>query len=138
MIQNDLSVALAELCGSKERPVAARLREVLPMIEAALSAGATRKQVLKVLNENGFQLELGVFVTNLHRLRKKGKQQRQKSAAKTVRSLASSSGPPKPTLASAGGTVARKNPLSLLSQVEPDQNLDPRRDIGLPFERNEK
>ena len=136
MINDSLAKALAELAYSDERPVAARLREIYPQIETAIECGATRKQVLKVLNQNGFQLELNVFVTNLHRLRKINKRQHQpsKTSARPIKAVLGPTVKPvaRPDTSTAGGT----NPLRGLAEAElQDSGRDPRRDSGLPFGR---
>lgn len=51
------------------RSKAARLRAVLPAVEAALSAGTSREKVLEKLKEHGLDMSLAVFNTTLRRVR---------------------------------------------------------------------
>jgi hypothetical protein len=55
----------------EKRSKAARLREVLPEVEAALAAGARRSDVLAALAANGLTMSLSTFETTLKRLRAK-------------------------------------------------------------------
>jgi hypothetical protein len=51
------------------RSKAARLRAVLPAVEAALAAGTSREKVLETLRAHGLDMTLAVFNTTLRRLR---------------------------------------------------------------------
>jgi hypothetical protein len=55
--------------GSQTRSKAARLREVLADVEAALAAGARRCDVVAALEANGLVMSLSTFETTLKRLR---------------------------------------------------------------------
>ena len=48
----------------------AKLRALIDPIESALTAGISRKQLLNILNSNGFQLSLSGLTTALYRIRK--------------------------------------------------------------------
>jgi hypothetical protein len=62
------------------RTKAARLRAVLPAVEAALAAGTSREKVLKTLRAHGLDMTLAVFNTTLRRLRAAQKDAGQKIA----------------------------------------------------------
>ena len=51
------------------RSKAARLRAVLPAVEAALAAGTSRTRVLETLRAHGLEMTLAVFNTTMRRLR---------------------------------------------------------------------
>ncbi|MEJ7806874.1 MAG: hypothetical protein WKG03_13260 [Telluria sp.] len=51
------------------RSKAARLRAVLPEVEAALAAGTSRARVLETLHAHGLEMTHAVFNTTLRRLR---------------------------------------------------------------------
>jgi hypothetical protein len=69
--------------GDLSRSKAARLRSVLPAVESALSAGASREQVLHKLAEHGLEMTLAVFNTTLRRLRATGRRNRTKEVPAT-------------------------------------------------------
>ena len=54
------------------RSEAARLRAVMPEVEAAVAAGITHEAILAALNESGVRLELTGFRSALARARKAG------------------------------------------------------------------
>lgn len=60
--------SLAE--GDRSRSETARLRDVLPEIEAALGAGVKRSAILEALQGQGFTMTLKSFESALYRLRK--------------------------------------------------------------------
>lgn len=55
----------------KKRSKAARLREVMDDVEAALAAGVTRADVLDALKAHGLEMSLATFETTLKRIRAK-------------------------------------------------------------------
>ena len=55
----------------RNRPKAARLRDIVAEVEATLSAGVARVQVLDVLKEHGIDMSLATFATTLRRIRLK-------------------------------------------------------------------
>ena len=55
----------------KNRSKAARLRDVLDDVEAALAAGVKQAAVVEVLKEAGLEMTLGTFKNTLQRLRAK-------------------------------------------------------------------
>lgn len=67
---------------SAYRSEAARLRAVLPEVEAAISAGITHEAIVATLNEAGVKLEVTGFRSALARARKTGKsrQHREESS----------------------------------------------------------
>lgn len=68
---NNLTTALNELAKGKNRPMTARLKELMPEIEGALQAGARRKDIHQVLVSNGFDgLTFEVFEALIYRIRK--------------------------------------------------------------------
>jgi hypothetical protein len=70
-IGNEAEVAkrLLELRDSRSRSKTSRLREVFVHVEAALSAGSTRQQVLAELNSLGLNMTVATFNTSLQRIR---------------------------------------------------------------------
>ncbi|MBW3512050.1 hypothetical protein [Janthinobacterium sp. NKUCC06_STL] len=63
--------ALTELSRTNEgKSNTARLREILPAVEATLKSGVTREKVLLTLNAQGFDLTMMGFKSALQRLRK--------------------------------------------------------------------
>ncbi|MDC6409538.1 hypothetical protein LOD50_10440 [Xylella fastidiosa subsp. multiplex] len=55
----------------KKRSKAARLRDVIDDVEAALSAGVPRSSVLNELEAQGLQMSVATFETTLRRIRQK-------------------------------------------------------------------
>lgn len=55
----------------KKRSKAARLRDVLNDVEAALAAGVTQASVVEVLKEGGLEMSMATFKNTLQRLRAK-------------------------------------------------------------------
>lgn len=71
------------------RSKAARLRAVLPAVEAALAAGTSREKVLETLRAHGLDMTLAVFNTTLRRVRAANKT----VGTKVVPELAATPGP---------------------------------------------
>jgi hypothetical protein len=69
------------------RPMAARLRDVIDHVEAALAAGVPRARVLGELQAQGLNMSLATFETTLRRIRARSARERQ---------TASPSSPPRP------------------------------------------
>lgn len=79
MTRPTLASKLNEMSQAAEgRSLAARLRDVFPDIEKALRAGVSRKAVLRLLQEDGMQLEMKTFESALYRMRKSNAAQSQK------------------------------------------------------------
>ena len=68
---------------NKSRSKAARFRDVVNDIEAALAAGVTRSLVIKELAAHGLEMTLATFETNLRRIR----QHKKKSLITPVASV---------------------------------------------------
>ena len=67
----NIVAALTELSRTNEgKSNTARLREILPVVEATLKSGVTLEKVLLTLNDQGFDLSISGFKSALHRLRK--------------------------------------------------------------------
>lgn len=66
---------------SAYRSEAARLRAVLPEVEAAISAGITHEAIVATLNEAGVKLEVTGFRSALARARKTGKSRQLREAS---------------------------------------------------------
>jgi len=66
---------------STARTQVARLRELLPNIEAAQAAGVKHQHILESLNAHGFALSLKAYSVMLHRLRQARAKNPQASAA---------------------------------------------------------
>lgn len=58
---------------SKVTKKTARLRQLLPEIDALQAAGVTHEAILEALNKNGFDLKMGAYSTMLWRIRNKPK-----------------------------------------------------------------
>jgi hypothetical protein len=72
MTKDSVSVALRALAtGDKSRSGAARLRDIVDEVEAALVAGVSRAAVLDALNTQGFTMTPKSFESALYRIRKK-------------------------------------------------------------------
>ncbi|WP_421556711.1 hypothetical protein [Pseudomonas kitaguniensis] len=56
--------------GKTARSQTAQLRDIYPQVENALRSGVSRKAVLDVLNEDGFNLSMQSFEKALYRIRK--------------------------------------------------------------------
>lgn len=70
MSQANAALALQALARSgTARTKAARLRELLPEIEAAQAAGVKHVHILEALNAHGFALSMKSYSVMLHRLR---------------------------------------------------------------------
>ena len=54
-----------------KRSKAARLRDVIDEVEATLAAGITRAEVVKMLAENGLEMSLATFNSELQKIRNK-------------------------------------------------------------------
>lgn len=84
-------------CDDMKRSKAARLRDVVDDVEAALAAGVSRALVIKELAAHGLELTLATFETTLKRIRLK----RAKQSFGSVKSLSPSQG---------RGITPRQNP----------------------------
>lgn len=75
MTKKTISERLRALASDdKKRTKAARLRDVIDDVEAALAAGVSRAAVVEELKANGLELTLRTFETMLRRIRaKRGK-----------------------------------------------------------------
>lgn len=101
------------------RTKAARLRAVLPAVEAALAAGTSREKVLKTLQTHGLDMTLAVFNTTLRRLRAAQKNADQNIVAQLVASPGA-------------GTIAALDP-QLKNPSEPMPSLH---DVSKPVDLN--
>jgi len=74
MSKDEVSARLRALASDdKRRSETARLRDVLPDIEATLAAGVSQADVLAELHTLGFSLPMASFKSALYRLRKRTK-----------------------------------------------------------------
>jgi len=72
MGNNELSEQLRVLASdAKKRSKAARLRDVVDDVEAALAAGVQRSAVVETLAKNGLEMTLSTFDSSLRRIRQK-------------------------------------------------------------------
>lgn len=70
-MEKEAATALRSLAeGTGNRSEAARLRDLLPDIEATLQAGVKRSAVLEALHAQGFTMTMKGFENTLYRLRK--------------------------------------------------------------------
>lgn len=78
--------ALRELAARKDakRPKRARLRQLLPEIEAAQAAGVSNAEIVETLNAQGIDLTLSAFQTALSRIRNPRPSQRRLSAGEAT------------------------------------------------------
>lgn len=79
----------------KKRSKAARLRDVIDDVEAALAAGVPRASVVEELMNHGLEMTLATFETTLKRIRQK----RGKPSITAAKSASPPGQPPKPTTA---------------------------------------
>lgn len=64
--------ALAQLAARPPKPSkAAQIRQLLPEIEAAQAAGASRKEIVEALRNSGLDVSMKTFSTALARARRK-------------------------------------------------------------------
>jgi len=72
MGNNELSEQLRVLASdANKRSKAARLRDVVDDVEAALAAGVQRSAVVETLAKNGLEMTLSTFDSSLRRIRQK-------------------------------------------------------------------
>jgi hypothetical protein len=64
--------------GTESRTKIARLRGMMPDVEAAKEAGISNKKIVETLNEHGFEITQKTFEMMLYRLRKERRQGNQK------------------------------------------------------------
>lgn len=79
----------------KKRSKAARLRDVIDEVEAALAAGVPQAAVVEELTNQGLEMTLSSFKTMLRRIRQK----RGKASITAAKSLSPLGQPPKPSSA---------------------------------------
>ena len=60
--------------------IGARIRRLLPKIEAAIEAGATHNQIVETLRETGIDVSLNTFRSALYRARKKTSKRSRKES----------------------------------------------------------
>lgn len=70
MDNNNISERLKALAKGENRSATARLRDVFNDIEAALKAGARRKDVHHELQKSGFDISFASFELAIYRIRK--------------------------------------------------------------------
>ena len=76
MTKESIVEQLNELASDdSKRSNAARLRDIIDVVEATIAAGVTRAEIVKTLSRNGFEMSLGTFNTELYRIRRKRRQQ---------------------------------------------------------------
>ncbi|WP_407549672.1 hypothetical protein [Xanthomonas euvesicatoria] len=104
--------ALRELASRKDakRPKRARLRQLLPEIEAAQAAGATNAEIVETLNAQGIDLTLSAFQTALSRIRNPSPSKRRQGASEAT---------PCPTQAGAHGAPAGPAQATRAGAAEP-------------------
>jgi len=82
MGKKDIVDTLNELASSTtKRSNAARLREIIDVVETTLAAGASRETVHKALLDHGFTFSLKGFEITLYRIRKARAAERKQAAA---------------------------------------------------------
>lgn len=79
----------------KKRSKAARLRDVIDDVEAALAAGVPRASVVEELSKHGLEMTLATFETTLKRIRQK----RGKASITAAKSASPTGQPSKPSTA---------------------------------------
>lgn len=85
MDKNAVSERLRALASDdNKRSKAARLRDVIDDVEAALNAGVTRQDVLDVLKGQGLEMSLVTFETTLRRIRAKRSEAHQSRTPRTA------------------------------------------------------
>lgn len=99
---------------------AAKLRQLMPLIERKLGEGARAADIVAVLNAGGLELTIGTFRGYLHRYR-----QQQAKSARVARTSATSPTPPAKPAASGPTPPATNGPVNLgqLDQLmRPDEH----------------
>ena len=85
-----------------------RLRTLWPIIEGRLAEGVPHAEVLRLLNQSGFELKEHTYKTYLYRHRKK--QRVQASAGREQTPATGTGATPLPTAAATGGSRGSKRP----------------------------
>lgn len=97
MAENSVAERLRALAASPaKRSETARLRDVLPDVEAAIAAGVSRASILETLHEAGFTMKMTSFESALHRLRKKQKGKKEDGRKEECQSTLAGGRPPAP------------------------------------------
>lgn len=106
----------------KKRSKAARLRDVIEDVEAALAAGVPRQNVLNELNDLGLNMTLTTFETTLKRIRAKLKASPKLTSAPSTPNTQKT-----PALPQAKTTQASKPDKNIPTENPPghDQSHDP-------------
>lgn len=109
------SQALRELAAeASQRSKAQFLARVLPDVEAALAAGASRAEVLRRLSDSGLQMSPAAFGSALARLRRRQRSAPpQATAEPRPPSVAVDLSPALPSPAIAGSVVAGGSPVTM-------------------------
>ena len=121
--------SLAE--GTGNRSEAARLRDLLPDIEATLQAGVKRSAVLEALHAQGFTMTMKGFENTLYRLRKNKAKAAPTPAAEIQQTTQGSTPAPNqpkqpPEQPGQGDTTPKKSLLMPERKVfKPNTELDP-------------
>ncbi|MCL1574877.1 hypothetical protein [Xanthomonas nasturtii] len=130
--------ALRELASRKDakRPKRARLRQLLPEIEAAQAAGATNAEIVETLNAQGIDMTLSAFQTALSRIRNPSPSKRRQGASEAT---------PYPNPAGARGAPAGQVQATRSGAAEPATTGKPEQaeppthgDDGLPLTRKQQ
>lgn len=119
--------SLLALSTSRNRSVAARVREIIDDIEHALHAGVKTKDVFDVLAKNGFSGTFRSFELAIYRVRKEKKKQIGNTATWT-HSL---------PIASQGSTEV-SNPLRVLSGKPKDGEFNPTKTVNFELDKPER
>lgn len=92
--------------------IGARIRRLLPKIEAAIEAGATHEQIVETLQETGIDVSLNTFRSALYRARKKTSKRSRKESPVGGSSGGETVFPPPSGKTSAAGSESR-DPLAV-------------------------
>jgi hypothetical protein len=105
MSNESLKARLLALTTSNERAIVRRMADVLPEIEAAVEAGATRVQIVEALNAEGIPVTVTTFATYLSRLRNQRRRMPPSAAAAQAATPATTAAP-EPAAAPAADAAA--------------------------------
>jgi hypothetical protein len=104
MSNESLKARLLALSTSTERAIVRRMADVLPEIEAAVEAGASRAAIVEALNEEGIAVTVKTFATYLSRLRNQRRRLAPSAAAQAAKPTATEN--PAPTAAATAAPAA--------------------------------
>lgn len=128
MSQSDQDPALLALSKLKPAGKAARLRQLMPVIETKLNDGVRAADILQALKESGLDLTMGTFRNYVHLYRKKQADSAIKSQESTTKTQAQEESVNLQPSDTAGETQQTPSPTlskKQLRELEADQFINP-------------